>query len=319
MEKEERILTEKIGLRSLILEHFTFDCMLELYKLLKDPSITNNTKRDELVGILDKYHISHERVGTGTNRYTAIIDGFIMKFCLDTDGMIDNLREFKYTTFLQPDVIRVYESLLDGLIMVCEYVEVMDLKSFYNSKVQDDWLKICKRISSQYFIGDIGVDNKNYTNLGFRKNLTHDLVVLDFAYCYPLSYKAFTCSCSSTRPILYYNEKYTHLICPKCKKSYSFADIRRKMSRTEQEKEIGNVREMGYLITSPHQMVPVDPRFSILPDQEKKKKKQLFSKKIWKEGIDHSEKEYHFGESPEEKEEPIDDDEMWEDLKYEDY
>lgn len=318
MGNEERTLRAKIGLRSLVLEHFTFDCMLELYKLLKDPSITNNEKRDELVGILDKYKIPHERIGTGTNRYTAIIDGFIMKFCLDDDGMIDNLREFKYTTYLQPDVIRVYESLLDGLIMVCEYVEVMDIKDFYKSKVQDDWLKICERISSQYFIGDIGIDTKNYKNLGFRKNLNRDLVVLDFAYCYPLSYKAFTCNCSSTRPILYYNEKYTHLICPKCKKSYSFADIRRKMSRAEQEKEIGNVRDMGYLITKPHQEVPLDPRFSVLPETVKKKKKDLFPKEIWKKGIDHSEKEYHFGERPEDIE-PVDEDAMWEDIKFEDY
>lgn len=304
---------EKVKLRSYILEFFPFEAILDFYKLTMELGITNNEKRDEMIGILNKYNIPHEPIGPGTNRYTALIDGYIMKFCLDTDGMIDNLREFKYSMVLQPYVLKVYECLPDGLIMVCEYVEIMTEDRFTNSEIRQRMLTMLEDISNQYFIGDIGLDIKNIKNWGFRKNINRDLVILDFAYCYALSFKAFKCDCSPGA-ILYYNEKYTHLICPKCGKTYSFSDIRRRISREDQKKEIGDIRKIGYVISNPVEVQVLDPELSWREEPvdtfgTKKKKKKLFDS-LKDDMIDYSEVE-----EEEEDVDEVDEDQMWDNIR----
>ena len=86
----------KVRLRSLIKELLPIDACIELYKMTRDLSVDNNIKREDILEILDKYGCKYEPIGSGTNRYTVIMKGFIFKFALDKDGMIDNLREFKY-------------------------------------------------------------------------------------------------------------------------------------------------------------------------------------------------------------------------------
>lgn len=298
----------KISLTSRIFKLFSFDMILELYRIAMDISIDNNGKRDEIIEVLNKYGIEHERIGPGTNRYTALIDGYIVKFCLDTDGMIDNLREFKYSMILQPYVLMVYEVLPDGLLMVCEYMELMTRDDFNEPDVRGEMRKILGTIATQYFIGDVGLDSKNYTNWGFRKNTNRDLVILDFAYCYSLSFKSFMCHCSNNA-MLYYNDNYTGLICPKCKKSYDFSDIRRTISRDDQRREIGDVRKIGYVLHSERELHDFDSNKSWRPEEEKKKRKNPFKSFKSEELPDYNKQDVF-----DEEEETIDDDLMWDDI-----
>lgn len=312
MTREDFDLEGKVQLRSLILQHFTFDTMLDIYRMVKDLSLNNNEKREELLGILTKYGIEHEPIGSGTNRYAALIDGIIFKFALDTDGMIDNMREFKYSMKLQPFVIKVYECLLDGLIASCEYVEVLTVDNFYDNAVRDRMRKILDVVGTRYFIGDIGIDIKNYTNWGFRKNTSRDLVALDFAYCYDLSFKSFRCDCSAGS-ILYYDENYTSLICPKCHKKFSFTDIRKRISKNDQMKEIGNLRDEGYVVSSPFEVQKLDLELSYREPPKEKEKKNLFED-LDVSGIDYSEVPEDDEDEPENDD--FNEDDFWSEASY---
>lgn len=305
-------MKEQTNLRSLVFSLFPFDLLLKLYKLAHDFSCTNNVKRDEIISLLNEFDIPYVPVGPGTNRYTAVVKGYIVKFSLDTDGMIDNLREFKYSMDLQPYVLRVYEVLPDGLLMICEYVERMEDEGFKNPTIRSQVLKILAKLSSAYYIGDVGLDDKNYSNWGFRRNLTHDLVILDFAYCYSLSFKAFMCDCSPGA-MLYYNERYTHLICPKCNKSYSFSDVRRKISRKDQEQEIGDVMKMGYVLHSASETHKVNPEFSWKARDEKEDKKEREFQSLKEDDLDYSIIDVEEDDTENEEEEN-DEEKMWDDI-----
>ena len=313
----------KIRLRSLIKELLPIDACIELYKMTRDLSVDNNIKREDILEILDRYGCKYEPIGSGTNRYTVIMKGFIFKFALDKDGMIDNLREFKYSKALQPYVIKCYEVLPDGLIMVCEYVEVMTFDNFYEDDVRDRMKQILQLISENYFIGDIGIDNKNYTNWGFRKDIYRDPVILDFAYCYTLSLQAFRCNSCKDRSVLIYNDKYTKLICPSCQTQYTFSDIRRtRMSEDDQNREIGDITKQGYIMHTPLEEHEFDPRFSDLPEteEEKPKKKKHQDPYEYIEEYNHELEESVFDmdedSETEDQSNDVDEDEMFEDLKY---
>ena len=267
-------MEEKVGLRSLILEKFSKELLIEIYKLVKDWSVDNNNKRDILFDILNQYNIQYYPIGSGTNRYAALIDGYIFKFALDADGMIDNKREFKYCLPMQPYVIKTYEVLPDGLIAVCEYVELMTIDEFNDSRVRSKMRKILDDIGDSYFIGDIGIDAKNYTNWGWRKNTTRDLVILDYAYIYSTGFKTFRCTNCDAKPILFYDDNYTSLICPECNKVYSFATIRRRISKKDQEEEIGDILTQGYKLTHAREIQELNQNFSIRPQEEVKEKKK---------------------------------------------
>ena len=283
MTREEYDESGKVKLRSMIYEFFAMDQLIELYKLSIDLSADNNIKKDELCRMLTEWKIPYEPIGPGTNRYAALINGVIFKFALDRDGMIDNRREFKYTVDTQPYTIKVYECLPNGLIATCEYVELMTIDDIVNRNIQDRMRKILEELGDRYFIGDIGIDTKNYTNWGYRKNQNRDLVILDFAYIYSTSFKTFRCNCDG-RSILSYDENYTSLRCPTCDAIYSFSNIRQKISKKDQENEIGDIREIGYTMHSLSEIQDLDLDFSFRRKEEektKKKEKKKKDKSLW--------------------------------------
>ena len=148
------------NIRSMILEYISPELYLELLKVTKTPELNNNTKGDYIKKLLIENGISYAGLGSGTNRLGLLIDGYVFKFALDSDGMIDNQREFKYSIQLQPYVIKSYECLPNGLIMVCEYVEVFSLQDFREHT--GDMSEILSDLSNIYLIGDVGVISKNY-------------------------------------------------------------------------------------------------------------------------------------------------------------
>ena len=134
-------------------------------------------------------------------------------------------------------------------------------------------------------IGDVGLTTKNYANWGFRDN--GEIVILDYAYIYSVSFKQFVCSCDNNS-ILYYDKDFVNLICPRCGKKYSFSQLRKKISRKDQDEEIGDVMEKGYVLHEPEEELPFNHKFVIdatdtimkkILKEQKKEEKSLQRKK----------------------------------------
>lgn len=267
--------------RSLLLDTFTADQVVELEKIQRTLSISNNQKIKIFREKLDEWGIDYNPIGGGTNRYAFMTDSYIIKIACDSDGKIDNKREFIYSIPLQPYVIKCYEIYGDGMMAVFEYVEAFTIDDFWKSskKMAD----ILANIGNQFLIGDVGIDQTNYVNWGFRDD--QSIVILDYAYIYSVAFKQFTCSCSPTS-MLYYNKDYTKLVCNTCGKVYTFREIRKKISKKDQEEEIGDLFKKGYVLTKKEEVKKFEPKFVLgaygtikakLEKEIKKKGKILFN------------------------------------------
>lgn len=242
--------------RSLLLDTFTPDQVIELEKIQRTLSISNNQKIKIYREKLDEWGIAYSPIGGGTNRYAFMTDSYIIKIACDSDGKIDNKREYLYSIPLQPYVIKCYEIFGDGIMAVFEYVEAFTQDDFWKSTKK--MREILSNIGNQFLIGDVGIDQTNYVNWGFRDD--RSIVILDYAYIYSVTFKQFTCSCSPTS-VLYYNNDFTKLVCNTCGKVYSFREVRKKISKKDQDEEIGNLFEKGYILTHKEEVKKFNPKF----------------------------------------------------------
>lgn len=242
--------------RSLLLDTFTPDQVIELEKIQRTLSISNNQKIKIYREKLDEWGISYSPIGGGTNRYAFMTDSYIIKIACDSDGKIDNKREYLYSIPLQPYVIKCYEIFGDGIMAVFEYVEAFTQDDFWKSTKK--MREILSNIGNQFLIGDVGIDQTNYVNWGFRDD--RSIVILDYAYIYSVTFKQFTCSCSPTS-VLYYNNDFTKLVCNTCGKVYSFREVRKKISKKDQDEEIGDLFEKGYILTHKEEVKKFNPKF----------------------------------------------------------
>lgn len=225
--------------------------MIELNKICRDVFIAdNNTKVDKMVELLDKYEVPYSELGPGTNRFAIMIDGYVFKIAMDTDGIRDNLAEFSMAMELQPFVTKVYEC--NGLLMVAEYVTVISKDEFQRSK--EEIRQILTHISQGYLLGDVGTINKNFMNWGYRPD--GSLVILDFAYIYRVVGDEMLCNniLDDEKPcgtLLEYDDNYNNLICPRCRKKYTFHEIRRRISRSYEENELNAIKTIAIKMTEP--------------------------------------------------------------------
>ena len=262
---------ERIQLRSLLKKYFPVELLIKLDEISCAYDIDNNSKTSEIIELLNEYKVPFTPLGNGTNRYGILIDGFAIKIALDRMGKIDNQREFKYSKFLYPKVVKVYECFPTGLIAAFEYVTILSLSEFYER--QEEMREILSEIAPYFLIGDIGISTVNYVNWGIRPD--GSLVILDFAYIYSLSYRGFTCTCED-EGMLQFDNDYNYLICPFCGKKWTFADIRRRISKQDEINEIGDIRECGYVLSHHEEFKPVDLEKSpyLKKNNNKKKKKK---------------------------------------------
>nr|DAT84402.1 MAG TPA: General transcription factor IIE subunit transcription factor, RNA Polymerase.1A [Caudoviricetes sp.] len=241
------VTNEKIKLRSRINQYFTPELQRELEEMIfYEYGRDNNSKAKEIYNIIRRVNPAANAVaiGPGTNRYAVLIDGYVFKVALDKDGVIDNMKEFSLSKTLSPDVIKVYELSSNGMLMSCEYIRVLDWSTY--TKSQSEIRKILAHIVSLgYFIGDVGVSSKNYLNWGTRPD--GSLCILDFAYIYKVSYKVFTCSCDPMSKMIP-DANFNNLVCPLCKRVYTFSDIRSRMSSNDILREIGDLTKKAYII-----------------------------------------------------------------------
>lgn len=247
-----------MNVRSRILEFLPKDLIIELNSICKDVLIPdNNTKVDRMVAALDKYDVDYSELGPGTNRFAILIDGYVFKIAMDKAGIRDNLAEFSLSQELQPFVIKVYEC--NGLIIVTEYVTVISKEEFLNSK--DDIRQVLSYLAQGYLLGDVGTIVKNFMNWGYRDD--NSLVILDFAYIYRVLGEEMMCAGmnsdgSTCETILEYDQDFNNLICPKCRKKYTFHDIRRKISKEYENKELETIKQIAVKVTKPIQEIGKD-------------------------------------------------------------
>lgn len=294
-EKAKSMYPREKTYRSILLRYFPPDVCVELEKIRRNFSVTPQAKEEVLKDVLHKFKVPFRAMGIGTNRCAVMVDGFIVKIALDTDGMIDNKREFLYSLALQPYVIKVYECNPTGLLSVCEYVYSLTKQKFDETEATPIMRKILKEISAQFFIGDVGITTANYGNWGIRID-TKEYVILDFAYVYSVAYKIFQCSCSG-EGMLYYDRDFVELICPLCGKHYTFGQIRKRISRNDQNEEIGDITTKGYVLDKPIQKKKFNHRFvidatdNIREELEKDKKKE--QKRLEREMKEEKSIEFH--------------------------
>lgn len=279
-----RFYPEEKTYRSLLLEVFTEDQCIELEKIQRTYSISNNQKIQMYREKLDSWKIHYAPIGGGTNRYAFMTDSYIVKIACDADGKIDNKREYIYSIALQPYVIKCYEAFEDGFMAIFEYVECFTMDDFWKNTRK--MKEILSHIGNQFLIGDVGVSSKNYVNWGFRDDQT--IVILDYAYIYSVKFKQFTCNCSPNA-VLCYDNDFVDLICNTCGKKYTFRELRKKISRKDQDDEIGNLLEKGYVLHSKEEKKKFEPKFVLgaygtiknkLEKEMKKKGKIAFSSSI---------------------------------------
>lgn len=240
--------------RSLIKKYFPLKLQLELDKLANNYELNNNEKNQMIENFLQEYNVPYEMLGPGTNRTGILIDGYAVKIALDRLGKMDNRREFKYTARLQPYVVKVYESNRQGLLAVSEYVTIFSIDDYYDK--QTEMRDILKEISANFLIGDIGVTSNNYVNWGIRND--GSICILDFAYIYALSYKSFGCTCDDNA-LLEYDRDFVNLQCPACGKKYTFGQIRKRITKVDEEAEVGDISELGYILHDVEEEHEINP------------------------------------------------------------
>lgn len=284
---------ETVKLRSLINKYFSEDLLFDLYKITMY-TCDNNTKGIEIKNVLEKYgfvrYIAGEEeerdpndkrprytlLGSGTNRYGILIDGYAVKIALDKDGMIDNQREMLYGKELYPAVVKVYECMACGLILVCEYVTIFESTDI--SRFKGKMEEILSAISDNYLVGDAGITKKNYVNWGIR--MDGSICILDFAYIYKVSFNLFKCSCDGTT-LLTYDDNFEKIICRSCNRKYDFKDIRKRVTKQDQKNEIGDIRRISYVLHKPEERKEFVPEF-VPPALREKVKEESPTEKMRK-------------------------------------
>lgn len=180
---------------------------------------SNQDKMVAVAKLLKMYNVDYSVTGGATNRLALLIDGYIYKFALDTQGFKDNFIEYAISSELQPYVTKTYET--NGYILVAEYVNQMNLTMWRERR--DEILRILSLLANHYLLGDVGYTEKNYMNWGTRDD--GSLVILDYAYCHRATETLFKCE-RCGEGLLTYDVNYTMLMCTNrangCNATYSY-------------------------------------------------------------------------------------------------
>lgn len=226
------------------------ECMVELNAICGDVTISdNNTKADMMAATLRKYGVKFKELGPGTNRYAVRIDGYVFKIAMDKNGIDDNKIEFTMSDELQPFVSKTYEC--NGLIVVSEYVTFISKSEFVDN--EENIKAILARLADRYIFGDVGYMKKNFLNWGYRDN--GDLVILDYGYIYKVRGEEVRCTNLLSDDVvcgrfLEYDNKFNDLVCPHCRRKYSYDDIRRRIDVKFERERVENTMKSAYCLKS---------------------------------------------------------------------
>jgi hypothetical protein len=135
-------------------------------------------------------------------------------------------------------------------------------------------------------LGDNGLTNKNYGNLGIRIR-TGAVVSLDPAYAYDVDDEQLVCmKCPKDGyGMMHPTDDYVDLQCsnPECKKITTFQELRGMISLSRQLAEIGDRSDYSYEVTQPvtqQRLNPAISRYLINSKAEEAKQVALAEKKV---------------------------------------
>lgn len=226
------VKVDEVKIESLIKKNFSEEFMRKVYDIYSNDyiSIVEKTIRfdkiftEEFGGRKD-----YRRIGEGTNRFVCLLDNHIIKVAYNYLAYIDNMNELAQAKYKSNYLAQAYET--NGIILVSEYVTVMDKDEFLESQYQIqrilDILAQDKALTADkqmfYILGDMGMSNKNYGNWGKRMN--GDIVVLDYGYLYQLTKEEWkeVARCPICGSSLEYTTDYSEL---KCTKSECGAEVK---------------------------------------------------------------------------------------------
>jgi len=222
--KTKLVKVDEVKIQSLIKKNFSEEFMRKIYDVYSNDCISIVEKTiifDELFTKEFGHRKDYRRIGEGTNRFVCLLDNHIIKVAYNYLAYIDNMNELAQAKYKSKYLAQAYET--NGIILVSEYVTVMDQEDFidYNSTLKKilDTLSIelgdNNNIVKNYILGDMGTSNKNYGNWGRRMN--GDIVVLDYGYLYELTNEAWKkiARCPVCGSSLEYESGYSQLVCTK--------------------------------------------------------------------------------------------------------
>lgn len=231
------VKVDEVKIESLIKKNFSEEFMRKVYDIYSNDyiSIVEKTIRFDKIFTEEFGHRKdYRRIGEGTNRFVCLLDNHIIKVAYNYLAFIDNMNELAQSKYKSKYLAQAYET--NGIILVSEYVTVMDKEEFLESQfhikrildilAEDKSLVNDKRMF--YILGDMGMSEKNYGNWGKRMN--GDIVVLDYGYLYQLSNDAWkeVSKCPTCGSSLEYTSDYSELKCVKtnCFTSVKYTTLR---------------------------------------------------------------------------------------------
>jgi len=280
--KTKIVKVDEVKIESLIKKNFSEEFMRKVYDIYSNDyiSIVEKTIRfdkiftEEFGGRKD-----YRRIGEGTNRFVCLLDNHIIKVAYNYLAFIDNMNELAQAKYKSKYLAQAYET--NGIILVSEYVTVMDKEEFLDSQFY------IKRILSTlaedqslvdderkfYILGDMGTSEKNYGNWGKRMN--GDIVVLDYGYLYQLANDEWkeVARCPICGSSLEYTSDYSELKCTKteCNNKVKYTTLRNTFGYGEIIKNINkNLENDRYIKFDENGTINVDVLEKVEIEEEKK-------------------------------------------------
>lgn len=235
--KTKIVKVDEVKIESLIKKNFSEEFMRKIYDIYSNDyiSIVEKTIRFDKIFTEEFGHRKdYRRIGEGTNRFVCLLDNHIIKVAYNYLAYIDNMNELAQAKNKSKYLAQAYET--NGIILVSEYVTVMDKEEFLDSQfhIRNILIKLAEEPSIKkedrifYILGDMGMSDKNYGNWGRRMN--GDIVVLDYGYLYQLSNEEWkeSARCPICGSSLEYTDDFSELKCVKtdCNSKVKYTTIR---------------------------------------------------------------------------------------------
>ena len=256
MKEISKTFKEKtVNVRSLIKENFTKDFMKKIYNIYANKSMSIVEKTiayDKLFTTEFSERKDYRRIGEGTNRFVCLLSNHIIKVAYNYLAYLDNMNELAMSKKMSKHgpLALAYET--NGLVLVSEYVAVIDKEDFLESQTevkkvlieleQDVISLVNKNKNYFYILGDMGMSSKNYGNWGRRSS--GELVILDYGYLYKSSFADWKeiSKCPYCGNPLTYKNDYTELECSSCNKTVKYTTLRNNLGY---KKIIENIKDIN--------------------------------------------------------------------------
>ena len=235
--KTKIVKVDEVKIESLIKKNFSEEFMRKIYDIYSNDYISIVEKTIQFDKLFtDEFgeRKDYRRIGEGTNRFVCLLDNHIIKVAYNYLAYIDNMNELAQAKYKSKYLAQAFET--NGIILVSEYVTVMDKEEFLESQfhikrildvlAEDQAMEKDKR--KFYILGDMGMSEKNYGNWGRRMN--GEIVVLDYGYLYQLSNDEWkeVAKCPTCGSSLEYTKDYSELECTRtdCKTKVKYTTLR---------------------------------------------------------------------------------------------